>query len=602
MVKSSETVRIPIITDNYSKMLYKCIEPLIKDYENHQATSLYYSIPESVKYTINWSYLFKLIGSRIDWSATILDRCFNVSHSPTPTVYMLFIYARSHEDMIRSVGHQLKYISCNEIVWKPEVYTVVIVILAFQEDPQLIAREIIYYLWKIYVFDCNVIIITEDGKYGEIYGANPFHKLNRCGHQLTVIKKLYNCLDPEYSSETAPVLHIPNIFPNCSLRVSMNMQAPFAYLDPVYGVDGTDIMLVKLIEEKFGVKSMISVREKLVTDQQLSTQFNNRFWRMYDIALGGHPMMQDFLNTVVYCRINVEHRYYFYLSDVADISGWQILIRVFLPAVWYSLGVIIFASIIILHLIKFRMRRKTRKLFTPFLLIIGFILQQSRKIPNDNVLRLYLFTIIPLFYLIGSLYTSLLHSFTLNPPAGRRMSSLDELYRWNMSSFISPENLFILRHIINASIQAKKWKVYSDINEAVIDITENDITLLETNLLVRYVLSKHPYDIYRLNDLVCNLNVALVLPKGSLFESKIDGLIKRINENGLYSRWLRFYTTNEHRKHQSVVNTRDKISNVAEVLTLTSLTPVFVLLIIGYALSFIVFIFELIYKINVDKK
>jgi hypothetical protein len=193
----------------------------------------------------------------------------------------------------------------------------------------------------------------------------------------------------------------------------------------------------------------------------------------------------------------------------------------------------------------------------------------------------------------------------VEPAYERKIETLDELQDSDIIYGYHPATDFNLQTVEYPEFakfsEAKKLREEcSDLRKCVQrTITKGDMASIVSPLLATYVASEmgiadESRDICYLNEHLMSAGLTVLLKKGNLFLDRFNILIRRCLEAGFLERhWSEL-------KHLARIRSRDNSTETDNGMFVTfsvsHLTPAFVVLILGYILSSVVFITELIHN------
>jgi hypothetical protein len=215
-------------------------------------------------------------------------------------------------------------------------------------------------------------------------------------------------------------------------------------------------------------------------------------------------------------------------------------------------------------------------------------------------------------FAVNTVFQAIFTTFLVAPGYGKRITSFEELVNSDLiyGRDISLENA--LKHFKIYDHRLLKLARFECPNHVICLhrlFTKGDITTLSLKIDAEYVysykVSGHSRNIKlcTVNDNILVLETVLCLTKGHPLLDRFNTVIRRSMETGLVEKY--WSELNFNLQLQSLNKSKDTecelCSNMYFVFSLSHLRAAFLVLGFGYALSVIVFIFELFCKLNSKK-
>ncbi|KAK9507312.1 hypothetical protein O3M35_007197 [Rhynocoris fuscipes] len=585
------------VEKNSAKMIYACAGAIIRHFRDHKARTIYYSFNKALKYRVPLNLMFNEISKKGRWSWTIADECVTTGVvTPLPTGFVLYTNGNSTNQLLNSIQMQINDISCNSIHWKPSLRMLVCLILEyyFNENQYLLAESAIQLLWNNSVYYGDVMIMSEGGNSGTIYRANPFHPANNCGHRVKVVEELYRCSKERFSNHyiESPFTN-PDRFPNCTFNVLLKISPPYVYKTGPHQVSGSDVKFLLFLEEYLGFNmTIIHKHNQNFNISVFDRLFNDLSNNDIDLGIGGIPLLEDFYYKVHFLSSYDSTALRFYLPK-PRIVRWRMFIKVFRLNTWCFIIATVFLNTILIYYFKFKKYLKEKSI--SFFTVVAIMSQQSQLIPNNVYFRMLISGFLITLFLISTVFTSLIHSFTINPPHENYILTLAQLQKKHLNIALTPITHYFVERLNNTKeVNITKWKVIINLKKLADEmLLTREWTLLTRENAMKLLLTKFNCDIYSVKEPFSSVQITAVMPKGNVYRYRIDSLIKRLLENGLFSSW-------QHQNiSDSVIKFRElrKLNNKFRKLKIEDIMPIIHLLFYGNLIATIVFFMEILLAI-----
>ncbi|KAL7638067.1 UNVERIFIED_CONTAM: hypothetical protein RMT77_011692 [Armadillidium vulgare] len=446
----------------------------------------------------------------------------------------------------------------------------------------------------------------------QTYSILPFQRNKTGFSQWKVFKGIYSLpimkneiFTERYKNFGGSLLHLASV---CD-------DPPFLYWVNTGECIGTNIEILHIISKSLNFR--FSVQNETEDGFWVGIE-NNTFKGMYrDIYHNNKDII------VNYVLMEPYEQHYFDSSKPYLYGSVKYLCRIPGPTpVWkkifmpFSLSMWIFLLITIIVLIpitfffmKFGFRcETTSRLSTSFLLVIGIMFRQNVNVTNRSIWYLLYLTV----WLIGSLvimsaYSGNLISFMTFPRYQKRIETVKELVNSNKRTGIQYYGAPIKEYLLDSPIEVhrilgKKLDYFPNTDLGMARMMElvksNHMVYINTYVYLLYVQNFYNIseETYILKEPFSTSYVSFYFKKKSPLTHPISTKLNRLVETGIYSKIYE-----KHLNRLFFNNRRSfKQNNSRQKLQIAHLQTAFYALFLGYFISMVIFIIEII--INYHKK
>lgn len=555
------------------------------------------------------------------------DEHFSIIHS-----YILFTWPEEvRGDVIESLVFQLENLR-SVATWSPRARFIVVVAANDTRPTQLLALMICQTLWSINRI-ANVVVLAPNSDvllhHAEVHILDLYtwfpYERSTCTEPTRVVR-IDQCLpDNNGQSSSRKSLFpnkIPNNFQGCPIRVSVSELIPYVfstlnYMDSdgnvVYNYRGLEIEYLLLLTEAINLTivflppaegSMRDVRMQQLVEVSSGTA---------DVAIGHFPLNLVLIPFAEPTVAIVFDKLTWYIPCPRPVSRMEKVMGVFTVSVWFSIALVFVFTVLVFWRsanVPYGGAIVTESLtYTKIQYCLYIVWAISLGIPVPEMprtLKLRLFFSIFLCYcfIMGVLFQATFISFLVNPGHHNDISTFDDLIESGLP-YGKIENLEFFMRLTNYYEQ-ERFKSYFDCSDHHKCLerlfTLGDMTMLSPTVDVMYALShigmsQNKKRLCTLADNVFPLDISMYLTKGHPLLRTFNVVIRRCTEAGLVQKYWSDMIFHIHLKH--VAGSKEPSCVVCKdmyfVFTLSHLKVAFVVLFLGFLLSAIVFLSEVVY-------
>jgi hypothetical protein len=537
------------------------------------------------------------------------------------------------EQINRTIQSQLLHLATSSS-WNPRARFVVAVLSRRLSDNELLVREILQELWKWNIVNVVILVsqksddqkIRFSDKESDLYFLAaytwfPYQSQNHC----TTVKDVV-LLDKWLLKGNGIFAKNSNLFPSkinnfngCPLRISARVMEPLVMkaqnisrqesnqTELLY-TDGIEIKLVDVVAE-----AMNAVQTYVGPENSQRTLYYDLLNRTTDIAVGATILRTEYTAVADPTVIFDSDRLLWYVPCSVKIPRWMSIIKMFGPSLWLA----VFASIILAVIISFCLarlrthpellqeRQKFQKVMTISSTLWAVVLGVSVSVmPRTDSLRVFFFSWVCYSLAMSTVFQAFLTTFLTNPGYEHQISSMDDLLNSDMTflvyeghiTFYQDDSDWKSARILN---DHKECQRYTCVDEMKNVARFRNSAVLWNKYLIDYYTLEGLVDDNTGRPLLCKVPDGTVLitsdvmyvPNGSLLLDKINGIISRVTEAGLYNQWYDILNNRLKVEAQAI-----RIPSLADEycdLNMTHMQSAFYFLLLGYILSLTSFLVEL---------
>ncbi|KAJ8955695.1 hypothetical protein NQ318_008567 [Aromia moschata] len=503
--------------------------------------------------------------------------------------------------------------------WNPHARFLVVSPTVF-EHPQSVAAEITRSLWNHKVINGVVLLANpEDTDNYTVYSWYPYDG-NSCGDKYQNTLRINYCSFGRIQTNRSWFEEkLPKQMNNCTIKVSFIDWPPFVLTSGVvspasnYFINqGIEVNLVNMVAANLNLyvsyqhsESWGDVEMNGSATGALQVLRNHSI----DIAIGGYSTTYSRSVYFDMSRPHMQEAIVWCVPRVPSLAGFTNMINIITAKVWISL---VFTYLLISFLIWYlgsldrnessSYSNLSSILMNNFAALIGFA---SRHLPRTLKTRYCMALLIWLGIYITILYNTYLTSIIAKPKYTEKYTTMKDIYKYKLNTYFMPNFKRYFEgdddnRIINGvpiKVIKERWRNCHNVRYCLGRVANSkDSAVCTSKLFTDYMLSSNENNrrlLYCVNTNIVAFPMAIIMRKGfplfDLFYNKIN----RISEAGFIVKWRKDILT-RHRRNQSVVSDFDKIS-----IKFNNLCPIFYMLLTGCAISFVVFVLEIvIYKMK----
>ncbi|KAJ8918697.1 hypothetical protein NQ315_015017 [Exocentrus adspersus] len=396
---------------------------------------------------------------------------------------------------------------------------------------------------------------------------------------------------------------------NCTYRIAYVQWEPLV-IDAKVGFESTnyfmnqgfDINIVNIIASHLNLTvhytesgTWGSVYENGTSTGNLQYLLNNSA----DILAGGYFLTSE---RQVYFDVTDPYMQIYTIWCVPNqriVVGFKNFISVFTAEVW-MVSFIIYVTI---SGLIFLSRTKRNKQCTTYASVIGGILVNNSAVvlgigihlPKSKTTRYFMIVLIVFGLLVTLFYSDYLTSILSASRYRQKYNSIEDIYNYKLDTYFMPrtekmvlETVKTITSKIPESLIKERWKSCSNGSKCFEDVAfSKTISFYTDNLQRDYMLSKRNYSVYCLDTsrISSETQLVFIMRKGFPFYEQFNTIMHRIVEAGLLVAW---------QKNIFKAVTDDSIVSEDARIGYEELKAMFKFLLIGNAVSFGVFITEII--------
>jgi len=547
--------------------------------------------------------------------------------------YILLSSCQDYEDVVKDVGHQVKKLR-NTWEWNPRAKFVVLVLEIREVDAKGLAEDIVAELWTSKIVNSVVLIplldtnlATDTVNLLDAYVWFPYHPTGKCPHDKHVTvhdRWVWDVRGMGHFMHNACLFppKIPNDLQGCPLTVSTFGVPPFL-IERNTGKVATKINIyenglqVPIVSEfARTTNSSINYRVPPPDGGRWGSDVGNGTWngvtgeiaRSYsDIGIAGLWYRCHLMKEIECLRPYVIEKLRWYVPCATSYPRWMSLTRVFRLSLWSAfVTVYVVVSVVMWNVVKITSMISTKaaqnqaysSLPKCLLNFWAITLEESASNHPSNVgaIRAVFFGWVLYCWAVNTVYQAHLTSFLIDPGLQHHLSSEDEILTSGIEYGIGSFSSAFYRELNETRYRHIHSTGESHLAEA--RVAEGTLAFLFDEFPVEYNISLKYKDangvpiICKIKDDFASNLVTIHVPKGFPLKPKYDKVLLALLQAGLLNMWW------EHLKYTvSLEGARKFGSPPGEyiVLTLKHLQSAFYFLLIGYAMSVLLFFIELSY-------
>ena len=522
--------------------------------------------------------------------------------------------------------NQLQRLS-NSSYWNPRGRFVVALLISFY-DPPLMAQWLLKELWKHKITNSVVLVSNEEDESIPALNAYtwyPYQSTRQC-----IEVKNVKLLDTWVKKGNGYFLTKAHLFPQklsknlhgCPLRI-VTQQTIFTVTDPYYSFlseynitklmykDGWEVKLLTIITETMNMTLHYLEPFDDIWDVTDSTGNYVGFARKLlndkaDVALGLIIVRLPLPVVVVPTRPHHWGQLSWYVPCGSRYPRWMSISRMFSGSVWVLLMTSVVLSVpVITFLARFSDDSHYKTESNTFFNTWASILSVSvPAMPRTWPLRCFFMSWICYSLAVGTVFQTYLTSFLIDPGIMPHPRNLEELVRSDMKLGIAYKDEVFYQDRTDSQarrILAKKVECSDPDTCYIWAKNHKNLSILTSDLLYKFQSSQIPsYDTS--SNSLCQIEdgvvehgpIVMVLPKGSALLDRINDVIFHVVEAGVFGYWVKMTDHIQMVKEKAFFP--GGFSDEYYKLSLEHLQSAFYLLLLGYCLSFVIFVTEHISK------
>lgn len=603
---------------NLKKMKFSlcdCVLETVKQYvkENETITvaSSITDYSRSTKSVVTTNeMLLWLLTNHTKWTFLTMNMA---SYADVGTSYTLEKISKNYIIFMRNSGEistnikKLKTLNS----WNPHSRFLVISSTTFR-DPVGIAKEVLQTLWEEELLN-GVVLLSNPSNTSvfDVYTSKPYAKGN-CGKSLGGVEIIDSCIKGVFQRRRYLFKNdVPENLSNCVLPVGFVKVEPYVLAmknnsisnRESYNTDhGIEINLLNMIANYLNVKLVYyqayagriylngSATDNLLLLKQRKVDiavgfYIRTFSKSYYFDCSGIYVQDKLTCCVPHSPFLINSQNFFKLLNV---TCWLLLVFVYLVTVsivWYA------SRVNGSELRPYRNYKSVSQYV--FSIFLGFPVRFQPK--TFRIRMLFSFIVFFSFHL-DTAYLSSLASVLTGSRYGEKYGTVNDIYKYNLKTYFAPNSGTYfqdsgLELVLKKMIECYNYKECMD-NVAFRRDSSFCVSKLYTDYIRNsYVSRSNDPLIYCFGNIV-TMKANMLMRKGYPLFSRINDLISQITSAGFITKWRKDILRT---RAGNFVADIDIEANESRLLELSNLMPVFIALLVGQCLSFLVFIIELKY-------
>ena len=545
--------------------------------------------------------------------------------------YILLSSCQDYEDVVKDVGHQVKKIR-NTREWNPRGKFVVLVFEIRGVDAKRLAEDIFAELWTSRIVNSVVLIPLLDTNLAsdtvnilDAYSWFPYHTTGKCPHDKHVTihdRWVWDVRGSGHFLHNAGIFppKIPNDLQGCPLTVSTFEVPPFIMKRSTSKVGTSGIIYEKGLEiqilTEFAQTTNSSIKYRVPPPDggYWGWDVGNGTWNgvtgeiarsCSDIGIASLWHRCHLVKEIECLRPHTIENVRWYVPCATSYPRWMSLTRVFRLSLWSAfVTAYVVVSVVMWKVVKITSMMSTKAAHNQaysslpkcLLNFWAIILEESASNhpPDVPAIRAVFFGWVLYCWAVNTVYQAHLTSFLIDPGLQHQLSSEDEI----LTSGIEYSTVTTLLNLY-PDLMGKRYRRLNntvEVDSAQTRVAEGTLAFLfskfpvEYNIALKYKDANGVSSICKIKDDFLFGFLAMHVPKGFPLKQKYDKVLLALLEAGLMNVWW------EHLKYTASLEGARKFGSPPGeyiVLTPKHLQSAFYFLLIGYAMSVLLFLIEL---------
>ncbi|PNF29448.1 hypothetical protein B7P43_G04558 [Cryptotermes secundus] len=550
--------------------------------------------------------------------------------------YIIMISDDNHdeEQVSRRVYAQLKHLSRSSS-WNPRARFVVACFNPSLSDTELLARRILQELWKWYIVNVVVLLSQKPGDKGmlvsderrsgftflQAYTWFPYQSPSHCTQidNITVLNS-WSVMENDSFAE------ISNLFPSkirnlngCPLLISARVMEPlvmkaknisrrgFHQTELVY-VDGIEIKLVDFI-----VKATNAIETYVGPENPHRVLYLDLLKKTTDIAVGATILRREYTTVAEPTVVFDSSRLRWYVPCSVKVPHWMSILKMFAPSLWFA----IFSSIILAVIISYCLAKLRgdpvslgehqtySKVSSACSTVCAVILGMPVYVqPLTDPLRTFFFSWVCYSLAVNTVFQAFLTTLLIDPGYERQISSMEELFNSDLTFLIYEGHIPFYEvsgdwKSTRIHNNHRKCHRYTCVDEMMTVARSRNSAVLWHDYLIEYYTLEGLFGSATGRPLLCKVpdgtvlltNDVMYVPQGNPLLDRINEIISRVFEAGLYSNW--YASIKNKLKVEARAIRIPSLANEYCDLNMEHMQSAFYILLLGYMLSIALFLVEL---------
>jgi hypothetical protein len=554
--------------------------------------------------------------------------------------YILFVWTEGEVTLSRALEDQVENLKYSAS-WNPRGRFVVVVTGHSSEPPQSLASHICAMLWQMASIANVVVLIPNQIAYPPLTTVSSMqraefdrlnlytwfpYQLGGCG-QLEGVTLLDEWMF-EHNGRFSKEMHlfpikVPDDLMGCPIRVASWGIDPYVILidnytqkdgTTMYRLRGLSVELLSLVCEKMNLKTVFYPPSINFELESVVAQFSYLQDGLTDVLTGMVPLLATAVTSSFDATITYTHVYAKMIVPCPkSIPGVEKIMTTFSLSVWLMMVLVLLLTAALLWCAGNGPYQSVLKeshcyksvshcFYNAWAVLMGVSVPQQ---PTTSNVRVLFLLYVCYCFAMSTVFQAFFVSYLVEPAYEKQIETLEELQDSDVVYGYHPAIVLLLQtgefpEIQKFSERKKLKEECSDVRKCVQrTITKNDMASFVYPVFATYVASElgiadESRVLCYLDETMISPGLTILLKKGNLFLDRFNVLIRRCVEAGfLEKHWIEL-------QHWAHIRSRDKLTEASSfsfvIFSVSHLTPAFVVLILGYILSSVVFITELIHK------
>jgi hypothetical protein len=582
------------------------------------------------------------------WNAFTICHAEDWNSNDKHGSYLLLSSSESDQEfhIVKSIKGQLKRLSTDP-GWNPRArFAVTVMKICYTCDAEKLSRRILEELWYRKVVNAIILVpptkasLTQDVMDSrtkdrghemkvsilEIYTWFPYQGPNQCSKVDKAV-----LLDMWLMKGNGSFMRNSSLFPKkistnlhgCELRVSTK-QSMFVVGHAIQNSgndtnitykDGWEIRLISFIAETMKMKTTFLPPAE--TFRRIHDEFGNFTGYMAnlmfdeaDVAFAAIIRAVTSTSLTDVTTSYQQGKWEWYVPCPVKYPRWKSIFRIFSASLWLSVFLsALLANFTMVFLAKFEstefksFRRFVSAITDMWAIILGVSVP---VMPRTTPLRLLFLSWVCFSLALNTVFQAYLTTFLIDPGLEKSITSTEEVFTSGTKYGFSP---YLFDYHFNDKTDAESMKILEnrvDCSNMTLCLTwtatYRNISVICANMIVDYLYNTPQFFDEYGNHQLCRIkdstvlltDMVMLLQKGSPLLDRVNEIIDRVLESGLFNRWIQESTESEAIT-KAVETSAKTLTDEFYELNLKHMQPAFYLLFFGDGLSLVSFLMELLY-------
>ncbi|PSN28967.1 Ionotropic receptor 247 [Blattella germanica] len=546
-----------------------------------------------------------------------------------------YIIFTKYEDSLVNLENQLLRLIDSDS-WNPRAkFVVVFFNYKYSQCAMNVSRETLTLLWERKIYNA-ILLITGTASFRNIvndlnpdaihvYTWFPYQNSEECNEVKSVIlldEWVFNLGKFIQNAELFPP-KIPSNLSKCNLIVS-TMTVPPLIWEPITAEDGEivykdglEIHVLYVIAEALNANLKFLAPEETfwvkVTNKTMMYQIDELVDRRADIAVHGLVQRLEFKQYGDFTRYYYCDTIRWYVPCARRLPSWKNIINVFYPDVWIA-GILTILSVsalfkllaIISLVFKLAPEKDIyRKVYSSLTLTVSVFLEISVPVmPKTTSVRIFFISWVYYSFAVSTIFQTFLTSYLIQPVYEQQISNLEELFNsdkkyiiydfyddYILESYGKFGTELLSKRILCQSLVSCYESIHSN-------VPTGEVAVLWSDFLIKYYTNNGLVDKESGRRYLCEIeempvltaNIVFYLQKDSPLLETINIISSRLVESGFMANEVNLLWNALRIKEKRILF--PSLANDYFNLSFEYMQSIFYLLLFGYFLSLVIFLFE----------